>query len=279
MIIQSKNFSLKQIAESGQLFRMKQIENNKYGLIAYEKYLELTQLDECTIELTCSSKEYEEIWKDYFDIDFDYGMVVEKLRNGDDNFLKAAAEYGSGLRILRQEPFEVLISFIISQNKNIPGITSCVRKLCERFGERKEYIDSSGNIIVYYTFPRPEALAKASKEEIRKSGLGYRDEYVIKAANAVLQKDIDLEELKKSKNRDAVEKLKSLHGVGDKVANCVALYGLHHIDAFPIDLWISRVLKDVYDNDFDLGKYKGYEGIVQQYMFFYIRNMAKEKTG
>ncbi|NLY71542.1 MAG: hypothetical protein GX076_07710 [Clostridiales bacterium] len=279
MIIQSKNFSLKQIAESGQLFRMKQIENNKYSLIAYEKYLELTQLDECTIELTCSTKEYEDIWKDYFDMDFDYDMIVEKLKNGDDTFLKKAAEFGSGLRILRQEPFEVLISFIISQNKNIPGITNCVTKLCERFGERKEYIDNSGNITVYYTFPRPETLANASVEEIRQTGLGYRDEYVKNAAKAVLQKEIDLEELKKSKNKDAVEKLKSLHGVGDKVANCVSLYGLHHIDAFPIDIWISRVLEDVYGNDFDLSKYRGYEGIVQQYMFFYIRNKAKEKTG
>ncbi|MDF2544900.1 MAG: hypothetical protein K0S47_4618, partial [Herbinix sp.] len=122
MLIQSPNFNIQQIADSGQCFRMNKINENQYSLIANGKYIVLTQIDNDKVEITCSEEEFEEVWKDYFDLDYNYQQIVDNLTNGDDTFLKAAAEYGNGLRILRQEPFEMLISFIISQNKNIPAI-------------------------------------------------------------------------------------------------------------------------------------------------------------
>ncbi|MDF2869300.1 MAG: hypothetical protein K0R05_875, partial [Anaerocolumna sp.] len=189
---------------------------------------------------------------------------------GEDEFLRKAADYGYGLRILKQELFEILITFIISQRKSIPAIKRCVEELSIKFGEeRKDAFTGS----VYYTFPTAEALSKASKETLRETGLGYRDIYVRGTAAAVINGDININSLPNLTFEEAVKELMKLPGVGIKVANCVALYGLHHIDAFPIDVWIERILKDIYNNQFETDRYKGYAGIVQQYMFYYIRSL------
>lgn len=270
MRIRNKNFNIKQIADSGQCFRMNQTAHNTHGLIAFNRYIELQQLEDDVIEISCSEKDYELIWKDYFDLEFDYGTIVDRLIDDPDDFLRKAASYGSGIRILRQDPFETLISFIISQNKNIPSIKSCIERICEAYGERQS--DSSKGV-VYYTFPKPEILADAKKEDLRALKLGYRDEYIIGAARAVASGKIDLNALIACDNDVAVKSLKSLRGVGDKVANCVSLFGLHHIEAFPIDVWMKRVLSEYYQDKFDPTQYNGYAGIIQQYMFFYIRHI------
>lgn len=266
MIIKSKNLNLTQIADSGQCFRMNRISGEKYGLVAFEKFVELNQLDCKTIEISCSEEEYHQVWEDYFDLKYDYNQIVQRLTEGDDLFLKKAAEFGKGIRILKQEPFEMLISFIISQNKNIPSIKCCIERICEKYGDRKKG---------YAAFPKPEKLAAATKEDLRELKLGYRDDYIINAAQAVTNGEIDLTGLMKCSFEEAVRELKSIRGVGDKVANCISLYGLHHIEAFPVDVWIAKVLKEIYDNHFDADKYKGYAGIVQQYMFYYMRSLKK----
>lgn len=270
MIIKNKNFNIKQIADSGQCFRMNPLAQNKYGLVALNRYIELEQLDEDLVEISCSNEDYYRIWKDYFHLDYDYDIVVDRLINGSDKFLKEAAIYGKGIRILRQDPFEMLISFIISQNKNIPSIKACIERICKEYGKRKED-NITGN--VYYTFPMPDKLAEAKKEDLRALKLGYRDEYIIGAARAVCLGEIDLEALKHCSHDEAVKSLKTIRGIGDKVANCISLFGLHHIEAFPIDVWMRRVLTEYYDNKFDASKYQGYAGIVQQYMFYYIRHI------
>lgn len=274
MIIESNNFNIKQIADSGQCFRMNRIEENRYGLVAFDRYLELIQLDENRIEITCGKEDFEFLWKDYFDMDYDYGRIVISLTEGNDEFLKNAAQFGKGLRILKQDIFETLISFIISQRKNIPAIKSCIEKLCMFYGEKKRD-NLSGK--TYYTFPSPEKLANADLVELREAGLGYRDEYVKKTAIAVLQKEIDLKSLRKLDRDRAVKRLMKLPGVGIKVANCVSLYGLHHIEAFPVDVWIGRILKEVYHDNFNLNLYSGYAGIVQQYMFYYMRSLKTKE--
>jgi N-glycosylase/DNA lyase len=271
MIIQARNFNIKHIAESGQCFRMNPVNENTYSLIAYSQYIELTQKEAGLIELTCDEDEFNSIWKEYFDIDYNYEKIVSNLQTGEDIFLKNAAEFGSGLRILKQEVFETLISFIISQRKSIPAIKSCIEQLCRSFGERK--ICKECGYIEYYSFPTPERLANANLEDLRKTGLGYRDVYVLNTAKSIINREIDLVNLQQVSFTEAVKQLMNLSGVGIKVANCVSLYGLHHIDAFPIDVWIERILKDVYQNTFDTNKYQGFAGIVQQYMFYYIRNV------
>lgn len=266
MIIKSENFNLGQIADSGQCFRMNETDKNTYSLIAYNQYIELKQVDDSTIDISCDEDEFKNIWYDYFDMGYDYGSICNKLMSGDDKFLADAAEYGSGIRILQQEPFEILISFIISQNKNIPAIKSSIETISKMFGQEKS-IDN----ITYYTFPSPEALSKASLDELRQAKLGYRDKYVQNAARLVVSGELDLNSLKAMDHDKAYKELNKILGVGPKVANCISLYGLHHLDMVPVDVWIKRILEEIYDNKFDWSKYKDYAGIVQQYMFYYMR--------
>lgn len=270
MRIQSKNFNIQQIADSGQCFRLNRQEENRYNLVACGKYLELLQVSEEEIELSCSEREYEEIWKDYFDMDYDYQHLVAALMNGEDTFLRSAAEYGRGIRILRQDFFEILISFIISQNKNIPSIKSTVEAISRRYGTIIASGGSKGQH--YYAFPSPQQLAMANREELRELKVGYRDEYILRAARAAAEGELDLGNMGSYGYREAFQRLTALHGIGEKVANCICLYGLHHIEVFPVDVWIKRILKEVYQDRFDPGQYEGYAGIVQQYMFFYMRN-------
>jgi N-glycosylase/DNA lyase len=267
MIIKVDNFDIKQIADSGQCFRINRTVNGKYRAIAYGKCIDIKQLDNNTIDVDCSEEDWEIIWKGYFDINYDYDKIVETLKNGNDNFLKQAVEYGSGIRILKQEPFETLISFIISQRKNIPAIKTCVELICEKYGERK-----FNGRIYYNTFPTPECLASADINDLRELGLGYRDEYVKRAAIDVVKGNINLEELKQYHYGYAINELMKLYGVGIKVASCVALFGLHHIEAFPIDVWIRRIIDDYYNGYFNTKPYEGYAGIVQQYVYYIINN-------
>ena len=269
MIVEITPFDLKQIAESGQCFRMNRIDEEKYSLIAYNRYLELRQIDDKRIELSCDDDTYHKIWEAYFDLAYHYDEIVGQLLQGDDLFLKNAVKFGGGIRILRQEPFEVLVSFIISQNKNIPAIKNCIELLCQHYGEcRWDQVTGKA----YYTFPTPKTLSMAAPQDLRALKTGYRDKYIIQAARMVEEGVLHLEHLMKLDLNIAVEELKKIPGVGDKVANCVALFGLHHIEAFPVDVWIGRVLNDIYGDQFDVNQYQGYAGIVQQYMFYYMRN-------
>lgn len=276
MLIHNENFNIKQIADSGQCFRMNRIGDKDgqltYGLVALGKYLELRQIGEHVVELSCSEEEYELIWKDYFDLEYDYGKIVDELLKGEDSFLKSAVEYGRGIRILKQEPFEATISFIISQNKNIPAIKNCIEGICKRYGERR--ISRECKDVEYYTFPSPAVLASAEKEDLRALKTGYRDEYIIKASQAIATGEVDFSKLCRDNFDDVIKELRKLHGVGEKVANCIALYGLHHVEGFPVDVWILKVLEKIYHNNFDKMKYHGYAGIIQQYMFYYIRYLS-----
>lgn len=270
LYIKSVNLNLKQIADSGQCFRMNEISQGKYSLVALGEYVELFQIDENQIRILGTSQGQRPQWEDYFDLHYDYGALVKELLECEDEFLRKAAAFGSGLRILRQDPFEVLISFIISQNKNIPAIKSAVEKLCEKFGEEKRW--SEDPKLIYHTFPTPESLAAAGKDALRALGLGYRDEYVLKAAQAVAEGRLDLHKLKSMDYEQIIEELMTLRGVGKKVANCVALFAFHQLRSIPVDVWIARILNQVYEGNFSWELYGDRAGIVQQYMFYYMRN-------
>ncbi len=272
MYIESVNFSLKQIAESGQCFRMNETEDGRYSLVAFGEHIELRQLDDNRVRILGTPESRQHVWEDYFDLCYDYESMVRRLREGDDEFLRQAAEFGSGLRILRQDPFETLISFIISQNKNIPAIKASIEKLCQNYGEEKFRKDDSGS--VYYTFPSAESLAAAGKDALRALGLGYRDDYVLQAARVVAEGKLDLARLKDMSRDQLVEELMSLRGVGKKVASCVALFAFHQLGSVPVDVWIARILAQVYNGSFSWEPYGDQAGLVQQYMFYYIRNIT-----
>ena len=222
----------------------------------------------CIYRLDCTKNEYDNVWSVYLDMDEDYRSIREKIDVKIDPFLYEAACHERGIRILKQDPWEALISFIISQNRNIPAIKASIEKLAKNAGEKK--IDSRGEI--YYTFPTPQAIADMSDEALAECKLGYRDKYVRRAAVSVCNGEIDLDKIGIGTDDEVLANLTGLYGVGKKVASCMLLFGLHHLDAFPIDVWIKRVLETEYATGYPYDDYSPYNGVYQQYMFAYYRN-------
>lgn len=276
--IRDKHFSIRQICESGQCFRLEPLmgadkqkalkeglkeQEERYGLTAFGKYLVIRQCEE-EISLSCSQEEFDSIWKSYFDLEEDYDRIIASI-DPDDAYLLRAVEFGSGIRILRQELWEMIISFIISQQNNIKRIRRCIDLLCRQFGEAAR--SDTGEI--YYTFPTPEALAQADIQELYDCNLGYRSKYVKQTAESVYHKEVDLKRLAAMSYTGAMAELQKLYGVGTKVANCICLFALHMTDAFPVDTHINKVLKEQYPQGFPFEKYSGYAGSLQQYIFYY----------
>ncbi len=269
MVIQiSDDFSLEKIADSGQCFRWNKIEEAAYRIIAGNRCLYITELGEDRYELDCPEDEFYSFWEDYFDLKENYRDIRKRIDPKDDPFLWEAAEYEKGIRILRQDPWEMLISFIISQNKNIPAIKRSIELLAECCGEKMT--DSKG--AEYYAFPDPADVMALSEEALMNCKLGYRWKYVRAAAEAVSAGEIDLEGLLRADEQTTIGELTGLYGVGVKVANCISLFGLHHIDAFPVDVWVKRILADQYPGGYPYEKYTPYNGVCQQYMFAYYRH-------
>ena len=268
---------MKKIAESGQIFRFN-VYDDEYSLVAGDKLLFIKEDGDGYI-LSCSESEFEEFWIDYFDLRLDYSDF-EKNIPPDDLFLINAARYSYGIRILNQDKWEMLISFIISQRKSIPAIKSSIEKLAKRYGKKidmkvPDFIKNIDKNSEFYAFPTPKALADASLDDLNACSLGYRSPYIEASAKAVYRGDIDLKDLSRLDDNELLAALMSLKGVGIKVANCVALFGYHRIAAFPIDVWIKRMIDEHYDGEFPLKLYDGYAGVIQQYIFYYGRESTK----
>ena len=269
--LEVKNFDINQIARSGQCFRMSELDNGYWQIIAQDKCIMLRQTDS-HICFSCDDQEFRLFWQNYFDLDYDYGHAISTI-DAADTYLLQCADFGNGIRILKQDLWEMLITFIISQNNNIPRIKSSVRKLCEYAGEKKSIYtgsigENSPEILEYHAFPTPEAIASIPVETLHSFGLGYRDEYLHLTSKKVAAGEFNLEILKDMPYEEATKTLMTLKGVGKKVADCVCLFGLHHIEAFPIDTHIKQILSEHYPDGFPFQKYEGYAGILQQYMFF-----------
>jgi putative DNA glycosylase (DNA repair protein) len=271
---------MKKIADSGQIFRFN-VYDDEFSLVAGDKLLFIKE-DKNGYILSCSEKEFNEFWLDYFDLRLDYGDFEKNIPETD-IFLKDAAKYSYGIRILNQDKWEMLISFIISQRKSIPAIKSSIEKLAKVYGKKidmkiPEFIKNIDADTEFYTFPTPKELANADIEALNACSLGYRSPYIEASAKAVYRKDIDLNAIDSLDDEELLEALMSLKGVGIKVANCVALFGYHRIAAFPIDVWIKRMIDEHYDGEFPLELYKGYAGVIQQYIFYYGRESAKHSS-
>ncbi len=266
MIISAEYLDIGKIAESGQCFRMTMNEDGSYSVIHKGKYLRISKADDgFSYEFDCSEDEYENVWKPYFDMDFDYANV-EKNVDADDEFLVSAVRYGSGIRILNQDPWEMVVSFIISQRKSIPAIRTSIEKLCRLCGDEIHY-----NGEIYYSFPSAEKVAALSEEELLSCSVGYRAAYIKAAAEAVTSGNVDLDKLFLLDDEGLKEELLSMHGIGVKVASCIMLFGYHRLDSFPVDVWIERAMAEQYPSGFPYDIYEGYAGIMQQYIFFYMR--------
>lgn len=199
-------------------------------------------------------------WEEYFDLATDYSAYIATL--SEDETLKKACESSYGIRILRQEPFETLISFIISQNNNIPRISGIIGRLCESFGT-----DIGG----VYAFPTVEQMSGITPEDLAPLRAGFRARYICDAVEKVNSGEVDFAEIDRLPLTEAREKLKLITGVGDKVADCVLLFAFHKLDAFPKDVWVKRLMAEFYPDGLPECT-RGIEGIAQQYLFDYVRN-------
>ncbi len=262
VIKEIEDFDLDQICRSGQCFRMERRSDGAYALTAFGKYLEAEQRG-AEVAFSCTEEEFESVWRAYFDLDADYGSVKRAIDPAD-AYLQAAARLGGGIRILRQELWEMIVTFIISQRNNIPRIRKCVAAICREFGEKGT--DFRGR--PYDRFPSSEALASASEEALRGCGLGYRAPYIRKTAQMVCSGQADLKGLSVMAYPQARQELLKLCGVGEKVADCISLFALHYIEAFPVDTHIQDMLKR-YPKGFPFERYAGFAGILQQYAFYY----------
>ncbi|MPM75216.1 hypothetical protein SDC9_122207 [bioreactor metagenome] len=202
------------------------------------------------------------IWKDYFDLERDYKAIVRSF--DEDAYLSEAVKAYYGVRILNQDPWEALCSFIISQNNNIPRIKGIISRLCETFGEE---IDEN-----CYTFPSSKKLSGLTAEDLSSIRAGFRAKYIIDAAQKVQSKEIDIYGLSNLPLKAAQDALIKIKGVGPKVADCALLYGCKHYDAFPLDVWMKRVLSELYGENLPNCNQK-YLGIAQQYLFHWRRNL------
>ena len=240
MIVKIKDdFDLRKIVDSGQCFRAKEMENNLFRFSTKKYVLYIKQLDEITFDVSCSQTEWDDTWTNYFDLETNYSDIRESIYHFADRS-RCAADFSKGIRILRQEPFETLISFIISQRKTIPAIRKSVELICEQFGRIVKTDYEEGVRL----FPTPEQLSKATMLHLSSCALGYRGAYVRDAIEKVFERIVRLDEFRKTPDDDMLAELQQVKGVGVKVANCVALYAYHRLNLVPVDVWIKRAIQE-----------------------------------
>lgn len=262
-VIIEKCFDLAQTLDCGQSFRWKEKESSENACvwhgIACGKYLEIKQTEN-KLEFFCTQADFNNIWQNYFDLNTDYNLIRKKLSN-ESEVLKEAAEFAPGIRILRQESWEALASFLISQNNNIPRIKGIIERFAELCGAKTE----NG-----YAFPLVETVAKMTVEDLAPIRAGFRAKYIIAAAKAVVSGEVDFEKVKENDIVFGREELQKICGVGPKVAECVLLYGFHKTEAFPIDVWMKRAMETLFPGKAP-EEFGENAGIAQQYIFHYSR--------
>ncbi len=275
-----KDFNLAHIFECGQCFRWERQNDGSYTGTAMGKIVNMRFEPEGTLTVdNCTEEEFMQIWTPYLDLERDYAKIKSGLKGEQ---IQKAVEYGYGIRILKQDFWETLLSFIISQNNNIPRIKGCIEALTRRCGTKIGTYKGKD----YYAMPEPEVLAGMTPDELAECRLGYRGPYLIKTAQKVLEKGGALAAEKELRNCETFEEaqaaLREYPGVGPKVASCTALFGLGFPDAFPIDVWMRRVMHRLYGmdekdvrgmEDFAKKNFAPYGGIAQQYLFYYIRGL------
>ena len=258
------NFDLKQTFDCGQAFRWNEDADGVWQGSVLDKSIKLyCESDKIIIE-GATKEDFENFWFDYFDLSRDYSKVIDTISS--DPILKKATAFGNGIRILKQDPWEALCSFIISQNNNIPRIKGIVERMCENFGEETAH---------GYTFPTARKIASHSLEDLAVLRSGFRAKYILDAAKRVASGEVDLTKIPSLPTDEARAELTKIYGVGEKVADCALLYGMGHINAFPKDVWIKRAVPVFFGNDFDETKIEN-AGIIQQYIFFYARETKLE---
>lgn len=279
-----ESFNLTHIFECGQCFRWNKEDDGSYTGVIKDAVINVKKKDN-QIEFTgkAINENFENIIRKYFDLNTNYLEYKDKLSKID-NYLKESIDFGEGIRILKQDLWECIISFIISANNNIPRIKKIIEKLSLNYGEKIEFNGKD-----YYSFPTPESLSRASVEDLRNLGLGFRDKRIYNTTKMILEKKVNLEEIANMENTSKMrDELLKLDGVGPKVADCILLFALKRVDVFPIDVWVRRVMNELYihnENEEKVNKkelqklaeekFLGLSGIAQQYLFYWKRENGK----
>ncbi|KGG81256.1 8-oxoguanine DNA glycosylase [Caloranaerobacter azorensis H53214] len=269
-----EDFEPEHIFECGQCFRWNREEDGSYTGVAHGKVINVKKENKAIVFSNTNLKEFNDVWFEYFDLGRDYSKIKKELSK--DAILKRAVKYGYGIRILKQDVWETLISFIISANNRIPMIKRAIENLSQKYGEFiGEY-----NGKKYYSFPTADVLSKSTVEAIKDCKTGFRAKYIFNAAAIVSSKQMDIYRLKNLATEDAKKELMLFAGVGPKVADCIMLFSMEKYDAFPIDVWVKRVMEHFYlKKDTKLkdiqkyaqNKFGEYAGFAQQYLFYYAR--------
>ncbi len=276
-----RDFDLKQTFECGQCFRWNKETDGSYTGVASGRILNIKQQEQRWIFSNTTIEEFYGFWYEYFDLNRDYDAIKKKLSQNDP-IIKKAVQYGEGIRILNQDEWETLISFIISQNRSIPIIKKNIEAICSKYGNRIGEFRGKD----YYDFPFPEKLAKAGVEDIGLCKVGYRAKYINKTAQ-IVKENRELHHLRKRSMREVQQYLLSLPGVGPKVAHCIMLFSMQKYESFPVDVWIMRIMKELYGlknaqaiHEYALKYFNIYGGFAQQYLFYYAREkgIGKQKN-
>lgn len=275
-----ETFELRDIFDCGQCFRWNKQDDGSYTGVFGNNVVNVSKKGKNVIFKGICEGNIEDVCRYYFDLDRNYEIIKKELSKIDE-YMKTSIEYGYGIRILNQDLWETIISFIISANNNIPRIKGIIERISKKYGSEIEY-----NGIAYYTFPTVEQLSQASVEDLRNLGLGFRDIRVYETTHTILDKKVKLKELQKEKDFNKVrETLLTLSGVGPKVADCILLFSsLKRWEAFPIDVWVRRVMNELYiksDDETKVNKkqiekiahekFGNLAGIAQQYLFYWKR--------
>ena len=274
---------IEKIFDCGQCFRFERVENSKHASefsgVAYGRFVSFAQDGDTLYIYGSDLADFEAVWRGYLDLDRDYREVErDVLEHSQNSALIAAIEYGRGIRILSQEPLECVISFIISQNNNIPRIKKIIEALSERCGERIELCDEAKKHLsgerIPYAFPSAEALCALGEAGLFEMKTGFRAKYIYDASSRVLSGELMLDTVRGEDTESAIDRLCEVKGIGRKVASCALLFGFGKYDAFPIDVWMKRVAEKYFGDEADTlssRTFGDYAGIAQQYLFYYER--------
>ena len=273
--IKVKCFNLKYTLECGQCFRWKKTDEDYYVGVIKDRVIKIKQVKDTLYIISSNMDNLEDIVRYYFNLDLDYTSIEKRISIVDDNVKKAVTNT-SGLRFLKQDFFETLISYIISANNNIPRISKSVNEISRRYGKEVELEGEK-----YYLFPTPEELKNVTIEEYRECGVGFRDKYIYNTVAKINNKEIDLDELFKMDTQNLKKELLSLMGVGPKVADCILLFSCSRLEVFPVDTWVEKIMTKLYFNnkeaskkqiqDYAKNNFKNDAGIIQQHLFYNIR--------
>lgn len=260
------DFDLEKISKSGQCFRVRKFDDGTYRFITGDQVVYIRKAEKHQFVVSCNKEEWKNTWSTYFDLGRSYREIYD-TECDKHPFVKEAMDYGRGLRILRQQVWEMLVTFIISQRKSIPAIAKSVEMLAAKYGHL-----ISTEYETVFSFPSPQEMESASAKDLAACSLGYRTGYVLDAINKISSGNLNLNAISSYNDRELLEKLQTVYGVGKKVANCVALFGYGRMGCVPVDVWISRAIEKECKGSDPFHLFGENAGIIQQYVFYYEKN-------